>query len=231
MASSQDPKATEQDAAATPAKSDLATRLVQQLIAFCIDGKGPLRTAQAVADKALAKHPEAEDAIKSVVAHSGQIGLAGGFVTGVGGLFTLPVSLPANVVEFYITATRMVAAIAALRGYDLSKPQTRTAVLLCLTGSRNDDLLAKTGLATPNLALGVVMDRLPEAALMVVNKGLGFRLLAKLSSKWLVKLGKFVPLAGGVIGGGMDWFLLRRIASLAKKEFPQRPIGELHQAG
>ena len=210
-----------------PEKSDLATKLFQQLIAFGIEGKGPLKSAQQVADKARAKHPETEQAVASVVANSGRIGLAGGFVTGVGGLITLPVSLPANVIEFYITATRMVASIAALRGYNLDQPATRTAVLMCLTGTRNEDLLSKAGLNNPNLALGLVMDKLPEAALLVINKGLAFRLLSRLTSKWLVKLGKFVPLAGGVIGGGMDWYLLRRIASVAKKEFPQVVPGQV----
>jgi hypothetical protein len=40
----------------------------------------------------------------------------------------MPVALPANVAEFYLIATRMVAAIADVRGYDVTDPQIRTAV-------------------------------------------------------------------------------------------------------
>lgn len=223
MAERTDAKDTDQGTVeSTKGRSDFATRLVEQLIAFGIEGKGPLKSAQSVADKARAKRGSTDAAVKAVIANSGRIGAAGGLVTGVGGLFTLPVSLPANVIEFYVTATRMVAAIAALRGYDIDKPQTRTAVLLCLTGTRNDDLLTKVGLNSSGMAMGLVVDRLPEAAVMVVNKGLGFRLLAGLSTKWLAKLGKFVPIAAGLVGGGLDWMLLRRIAKVAKQEFPQR---------
>ena len=43
-------------------------------------------------------------------------GAAGGFITGVGGLWAMPLALPVNVVEFYVQAARMVSAIATLRG-------------------------------------------------------------------------------------------------------------------
>ena len=70
-------------------------------------------------------------------------GAIGGFVTSVGGFVTMPVALPVNVVEFYVQATRMVAAIATLRGYDVNDPRVRTAVLLTLVGSDADEVLAR----------------------------------------------------------------------------------------
>jgi hypothetical protein len=40
--------------------------------------------------------------------------------------------------------------------------------------------------------------------------------------KSLSRFGKVVPLAGGVVGAGVDTFLLKRIADHARREFPQR---------
>ncbi len=48
-------------------------------------------------------------------------GVVGGFVTGLGGFVTMPVALPVNIAEFYVQATRMVGAIATLRGYDVQR--------------------------------------------------------------------------------------------------------------
>src|SRR5690606_37311924 len=72
----------------------------------------------------------------------------GGFLTGLGGFVTMPVSLPVNLAEFYIQAVRMVAAIAHLRGYDLDDERIRTAVLLTMVGSDSDEVLRKAGMTS-----------------------------------------------------------------------------------
>lgn len=69
--------------------------------------------------------------------------MANGFVTSLGGFITMPVALPANVTGFYLLATRMVAAVAKARGYDLTQPHIRSAVLLSLVGADADDLLSQ----------------------------------------------------------------------------------------
>src|SRR5699024_6575247 len=71
---------------------------------------------------------------------------AGGCVTGLGGFVTLPVLLPTNVLEFYVQATRMVGAIAAVRGYDLEDEEIRVRVLAALLGEESGDVLKNVGL-------------------------------------------------------------------------------------
>ena len=112
------------------------TGLIESLLDVGIDGKGPFDSAQKVADVKRAEKPDAEEAVDAVVRGHLKLAAAGGFVTGLGGFITLPVALPANVVEFYIVATRMVASIASLRGYDIKQPEIRSAVLLTLVGRR-----------------------------------------------------------------------------------------------
>jgi len=143
-----------------------------------------------------------------------------GFVTSLGGFITLPVALPANVAGFYVLATRMVAAIAKVRGHDLSRPQVRSAVLLTLVGADADDLLAKAGMVAPTGRLtALAAERLPGPALMVVNKAVGFRLLASTGKSVFGRFGRNVPLVGGVVGAGLDGFLMHRIAENARREF------------
>lgn len=210
------------DQAKDGASDDMVSRLVESLLSMGIDGKGPMKSAAEYADKARDKEKSTVKAIDKVVDDHVRVATVGGFATGLGGFLTMPVALPANIVEFYVTATRMVAGIAHLRGYDLKAPEVRTAVLLTLTGTKNDDLLAKVGVnPVTGRATAVALQRLPQSALMMVNKGIGFRLLTNVSEKMLAKLGKFIPLAGGVIGGGLDHMLMRRIAKNAQREFPE----------
>ena len=130
-------------------------------------------------------------------------------------------ALPANVLGFYLIATRMTAAIAKVRGYDLRQEEIRTAVLLTLVGADADDLLKKAGMASPGGTLSnLAAQRLPGPAMMVIQKGVGFRLLATAGKNMFVRLGKIVPIVGGVIGAGLDGFMQHRVSASAKREFP-----------
>lgn len=202
-----------------------ANALVGRLVDIGLDGLGPLDSVAEVVDKAMGeKKGNAEKAITDIVRSHIKLGAAGGFVTGIGGFVTMIASMPANIAGFYVLATRMVGAIASIRGYDLSKPEVRTAVLLTLVGADSQDLLAKAGVAGGGKLASVAMQRLPKAAVMVINKGVGFKLATQLGSKSLSRLGRFVPVIGGGIGAGIDGFLMNRIADHARKEFPARAL-------
>ncbi|WP_211754349.1 EcsC family protein [Nocardioides gansuensis] len=199
------------------------SKLVTMLLDLGLDGKGPIDSATQVAEEALLKAGSPEAAVHRVARGAMTRGAIGGFVTGVGGFVTMPVALPANVLEFYVQATRMVGAIATLRGYDVDDPQIRTAVLLTLVGSRSDEVLRKAGMATGGSRLvTIALRNVPPAALMVINKAVGFNLMKGVGTKALGKLGRGVPLVGGVIGGGVDGFMMKKIADHAMQEFPRR---------
>lgn len=200
-----------------------ATVMVDKLLDVGIDGRGPFDSAQQIADSARSDHADATQAIDAVVRRHTRMAAAGGFVTGLGGFVTLPVALPANVLEFYAVATRMVASIASLRGYDLRLPGVRAAVMLTLVGADADDLLKKAGVASTGRLANLAAQRLPGPALMMLNKGIGFRLVSSVGKSALSRFGRGVPVVGGVVGASVDVYLLRRIADQARREFPARP--------
>lgn len=200
------------------------TWLVQRLLDLGLDGAGPLDSAAAVARGALEKagpDGSVEDAVDVVVRSHLLTGAAGGFVTSLGGFVTMPVALPVNVFEFYVQATRMVGAIAALRGHDITRPEIRTAVLLILIGSNADDVLARAGISTGGGGLAsLALTRMPPAAMLMIDKAVGFRLLREVGTKGFSKLGRGVPVAGGFVGAALDGYMLKRIADHARREFP-----------
>jgi hypothetical protein len=201
----------------------MASQLVQRLVDAGVDGVGPLDPALEVAESARAKAGSVEAAVDDVVRSHRRLAAAGGFVAGVGGFVTSVVALPANVAGFYVVATRMVAAVAHLRGYDLAREEVRAAVLLTLLGADADEILGKVGVVVPGGRIrNLALQRLPRPALMVVNKAIGFRLLSQLGSRGLARLGRVVPVAGGVVGAALDAWLLNKIAAAAREEFVQR---------
>lgn len=224
----------------TPAEAEQAGPLdsaanafVGKLLDLGIEGIGPLDSAAEVARKARSKHGgDVERAIEEIVADHVKLGGAGGFVTGFGGIVTMPVMLPANVLGFYTLATRMVAAIAELRGYDVSGKGARSAVLLSLVGADADDIIRRVGLSGAVGMTGsgrlasLAVSRMPKAAGMMINKAVGFRLLTTVGGKALGRVVRFVPVAGGIVGAGLDGFLMKRIADHARREFtPTSSVG------
>jgi hypothetical protein len=196
-----------------------------------IDGLGPIESARSVAGLATASTPDSDAAIAKIVRAHVRLAAGGGFVTSVGGFVTLPVALPANVVTFYILATREVAAIAAVRGHDVSRDNVRTAVLLALTGSDSADILRKAGVAPgAGRVTSFALRGLPPAVLMAVNKGVAFRVVTQLGKKGLSRLGRGVPLVGGVVGGGLDALLMRRIGKRADADFTAMPVESAAEA-
>ncbi|MDO5740179.1 MAG: EcsC family protein [Ornithinimicrobium sp.] len=210
----------------------MAQAFIGRLMNFGIDGIGPVDSAAEVVAKARKKHGDNVDkAIQEVVSDHVKAAGVGGFLTGFGGLVTMPVSLPANVLEFYTIATRMVASIAELRGYEVKSEGARAAVLLTLVGADADDLIAKAGLSAANLTgsgrlARLAVTKMPKAAGMMINKAVGFRLLTSVGGKALSRFIRFVPVAGGIVGAGLDGLLMKRIADHARTEFAARVPGE-----
>jgi hypothetical protein len=200
-----------------------ASDLVRRLVDLGIDGLGPLPAAADAAASARRSHPATEAAIDSLVSTAQRSAAIGGFVTGLGGFVTLPVALPANLLGFYVIATRTVAGVAALRGYDLSRDEVRAAVLVTLTADDAPSVLSKFGIGgSGGLATRLARRQLSGPGLALLNKAVGFQLLSRIGRTSLARLGRGVPFAGGLIGAGSDVYQLRRIAKAARGAFPEQ---------
>lgn len=197
-------------------------RMIEQLLQIGVEGKGPYDSASEVAEKALKDTGgNVDEAIDKVLRKHLVQGAAGGFATSVGGFITMPIALPANILEFYVQAARMTAAVAKLRGYDINQPNIRTAILLTISGANADEVLSKAGYATGGGRLATMaLKRLPRSAMMMVNKAIGFRLLKSVGQGTLSKLGRGIPVVGGGIGGVLDGYMMNKIGQQALVEFP-----------
>jgi hypothetical protein len=139
------------------------TRVVERLLDAGIDGRGPFDSAAKIAGDALRMHDRGDAAVDAIIKEHTILAAGGGFVTSMGGFITMPVSLPANVLEFYLVATRMVAAIAKVPVATTStSPKFAPPILLTLVGADADDLLEEGRRRRPGRS--AVESRGPAAA-------------------------------------------------------------------
>ncbi len=138
-----------------------------------------------------------------------------GFLTGLGGLASIAVSVPAALV---LQATT-VAAIAVLAGEDPLSPDVKAFVLALVAGDSlaGPGKRAAVGVAKSLAVKGV--KKIPRALLTTINRIGGSRIVTKAGTRGIVNLGRVAPFAGAVIGGTADVLMMRMVGRLAIKKF------------
>lgn len=167
---------------------------------------------------------DAEAAIKRLVNYQTTKAATSGFLTGLGGIITLPVAIPANIASVILFQMRMIAAIAVIRGYSLESDQVRTFVYVALTGSSVVEILKNTGIKLGNQFAKEAVKKIPGPVLTKINQKVGFRLLTKFGEKGTINIHKMIPVAGAAVGMFFDASTTRSIAAIAKKTFSDEGI-------
>jgi uncharacterized protein (DUF697 family) len=197
---------------------------LRRVLELGIDGVGKLPGAKASAARQLQRNGGSVDgAIESLIEFHVRLASAQGFVTNLGGVIVMPVTVPANLAGVAVVQVRMVAAIAHLRGYDLNDNRVRTALVMCLLGGEQVVKLIKEGkLPTSPMAIATapVFDpeldaQVAEAVVEDLAERIGGKNLA-------LVLTKRVPLVGGGLGALVDGFATRQVGKYAKSELLRR---------
>ena len=172
-----------------------------------------------VADEYLNKYKNKETACKKMLDNQIIKCTTSGFITGFGGILTLPVSLPANITSVIYVQMRMIACAAYMGGYDLSSDETRTFIYACLAGVAVNGLIKQAGLKFGVKFANVLIKKIPGKVLTKINQKVGMRFITKFGTKGVINLGKMVPGVGAVIGGSLDFIETKVIANRAYKWF------------
>lgn len=187
---------------------------LQWIYERAIDGVPGLEGAPDLAVSYQRQCASDEEAIDALIRWQVAKAAAAGFLTNLGGLATLPIALPANVLSALYIQIRMVAAIAALRGHDLRSDQVRTVVLACLCGTTLMDVVKDAG-------IGVGAGLAQQAVASLSSEGL--RRFARIGglhgARGGARVARWTPLIGGVLAGAVDGALTRVYANAAKKLF------------
>lgn len=216
-------KASRKGGGAAEERGGALQRLVESVRDVGLDGKASYASAATVARRAQRGRTKPEKAIARVIRSHRRSVTAAGFVTGLGGFITMPVLLPANIFEFYVQATRMVGAIAAIRGHDLDDDEVRARVLACLVGDDADDVLKNVGLGpVAGAAARQVSKRYSGSQNAQIASVIGGRIVRRFGLRSARLFGKAIPGAGAILGAIADRRQLAKIAQVAQAEFPAR---------
>jgi uncharacterized protein (DUF697 family) len=92
-----------------------------------------------------------------------------GFITGLGGLLVLPISLPTAVAASWLIQARMAAAIARIYGHDLQSEAVRAFMVAALVGDSLKDIAKASGIVLGRGVATTVANRaLPGKALFAI---------------------------------------------------------------
>lgn len=172
-----------------------------------------------LADQYMYKYKSIDEAINKFIKWQQAKCATSGFLTGLGGIITLPVAIPANISSVIYIQMRMIATIAVMKGYDLKDNNVRTFVYMALTGSAVTDIMKQCGIKIGNGITKTLITKIPGKVIIEINKKVGFRLLTKFGEKGVINLGKCIPIAGGIIGGTTDALSTLAIGKAAKMLF------------
>ena len=204
----------------------VSQELTSWILCQARDGIGPLSPASSLADeykrKSYGSDAERVQAlIRSAVARNA----ATGFVGGLGGALTLPITVPTSALASLVIQARMVAAIAEIYGHDPKDDQVQTAILLCMVGTAMEDVLKRVGITLGRKAALNRLHTVPGKLLSEINKRVGFRLLTKFGEKGVVNVAKLVPLVGGTVGGTFDGATCYMVGQAADRAFRPASVG------
>lgn len=185
-----------------------------------VPGVPGLQSAESLAKDYLNDPLSLEEQVDALIRTQVLKASTSGFVSGLGGVFTLPVAIPANLASIMYIQLQMVSAIAYMGGHkDLGADRVKTVCYACLCGNAAADVLKGTGILIGKKLTEQAIKKLSYETLKKINRAVGFRLVTKFGQTGAINLGKAVPLVGGVLGGAFDGTSTYTIGHIAKGLF------------
>ena len=184
-----------------------------------INGVPGLDSAQDIANDFSQREGTLIDKVNSLIRWQNTKAGTSGFVTGLGGLLTLPVTLPVNITSVMYVQIRMVTAIAIMGGYNVKDDRIRTLVYSCIAANSIAEVAKDFGLSLSNKLLIKAIKKIPTEVIKRINQAIGFQLLTKFGQKGVINLGKTIPFIGGIINAAFDVVATNTIGNIARDTF------------
>ncbi|NYE60986.1 uncharacterized protein (DUF697 family) [Duganella sp. 1224] len=189
-----------------------------------VNGVAGLDSADELANDYLKQDGTLEDQVNSLIRWQNTKAGTSGFLSGLGGVLTMPITIPANITSVMYVQIRMIAAIAKMGGHDLQQDQVKSLVYVCLLGNGAKDVLKDIGIVVGRKLTENAIKNISGKTITAINQKVGFRLLTKFGEKGAINLGKAVPLLGGLIGATFDSVTTNTIGNVARNTFiPSHP--------
>ena len=203
--------------------NDLSADTIMQALHWTYDkavnGVAGFDSAEDMANDYLKGSGSLHDKANSLIRWQNTKAATSGFLTGLGGVLVMPITLPAGLASVMYVQIRMIAAIAKMGGYDLQDDKVKSLVFACLAGDAAKDVLKDVGIVMGSKMASNALKNISGKTLTAINQKVGFRLITKFGEKGVINLGKAIPILGGVIGGTLDSTTTNLIGNIARNTF------------
>lgn len=164
-----------------------------------------------------------DDLAKKIVSRkSVKNGLVGA-ATGVGGLITLPVSVPVDLAVSWKIQIFMAISIAHVYGHNSKSADIKTDVFLILAGDSAKEGLKRFGIEVSKGITKKAIDKYITKEVMVqIWKVIPKKIITKAGEKSVTSFMKMVPIVGAPIGYAFDWFAAQAVGKTAIKYYSGR---------
>jgi hypothetical protein len=155
-----------------------------------------------------AAHPDADsDELAAGVVSRRALKAGGiGAITGLGGMVTLPVAIPANLVGTWRVQTTMLAVIAEIYDAEFEVDD----FFLVLGGSAVTEAMKQFGvLAGKDVTKRMVEKHVTRETMKAINRVVSRQIITKAGTKSATSFMKLVPLVGAPVGFAFDWTATR----------------------
>lgn len=139
-----------------------------------------------------------------------------GAITGVGGLITLPVSVPADLGISWRIQASMAFSIAYVYGHTKDTTDLKTDLYIILAGDSAKEALKRIGIeVSKSITKKAVQKYITKDIMIKIWKVVGQKIITKAGEKSLTSFMKMVPLVGAPVGFAFDWIATQTVGRFA----------------
>ena len=143
-----------------------------------------------------------------------------GAATGVGGLITLPITIPIDLVATWKIQITTALTVAHVFGHTHQTTDLKTDVYLILAGSSAQEALKKVGVEVGKAVTKKVIEKhVTKEVMKKIWRVIPQRIITKAGGKSLLSFSRMVPLIGAPIGFGFDYLGTNTMGKLAIKYY------------
>ena len=195
--------------------------LLEKLYVQSLDGVDKVsEPVEELARDYLEKYDSVDEAAEAFMQNQVKKCTVSGFVTGLGGLLTIPVTVPANIASVLYVQMRMIACLAYMGGYDVRSRGVKTMMYACLAGVSLNLIIKELGKKLGSERVDKLLDKIPESSLPSISEKIYAQLAIKTGAKvGSGTLGKAIPFIGGIVNGALDYVETKKLADRADEIF------------
>ena len=143
-----------------------------------------------------------------------------GAATGIGGLITLPVSIPTDLICSWRIQASMAFSIAYVYGHTKDTTDLKTDLYLILAGDSAKEALKRLGIeASKAVTKKAVEKYITREVMKKIWKVVGQKVITKAGQKSLTSFMKMVPIVGAPVGFTFDWVSTQAVGKFAIKYY------------